>query len=174
STDHHAHLLTKSEASLRCEGLELSVASNGGVVAITSLALEARIALGPGVSVICKQASQLIFALELAVRRGASGLISFGGAGGLGPDLVVGDWIVGSAVRTEQERFPTDHAWARRLLGALPGAVYAEIVGANAPVAGTREKHRLHAETGAAAVDMESHVAARIAAAHRIPFAACR
>src|SRR5262249_5314341 len=33
---------------------------------------------------------------------------------------------------------------------------------------------RLHAETGAAAVDMESHVAARIAAAHRIPFAACR
>ena len=36
------------------------------------------------------------------------------------------------------------------------------------------EKRRLHLRTGAVAVDTESHVAARIAAAHRIPFAACR
>jgi hypothetical protein len=32
----------------------------------------------------------------------------------------------------------------------------------------------LHAQTGAAAVDTESHIAARIAAAHRVPFVACR
>jgi hypothetical protein len=42
------------------------------------------------------------------------------------------------------------------------------------PIAGASEKRRLHARTGAVAVDTESHIAARIAAAHRIPFAACR
>jgi adenosylhomocysteine nucleosidase len=146
----------------------------GGVVAVTSLALEARIALGPGVSVICNQGSQLVAALEAAIERGASGIISFGIAGGLAPDLAAGDWIVGTAVRTDQELFPTDQIWARRLLQALPGAVHADIVGVDAPIAGPLEKRRLHAETGAVAVDTESHIAARIAAAHRIPFAACR
>src|SRR5437868_9959198 len=44
----------------------------------------------------------------------------------------------------------------------------------DAPVADPLEKRLLHAQTGAAAVDMESHIAARIAAAHRVPFVACR
>jgi hopanoid-associated phosphorylase len=150
------------------------MSSTRGVVAVTSLALEARIALGPGVSVICDQGSQLADALEAAVERGASGIISFGIAGGLAPELAAGDWIVGAAVRTGQELFPTDHLWARRLLETLPGAVHAHIVGLDAPIADPLEKHRLHAQTGAAVVDTESHIAARIAAAHRIPFAACR
>jgi len=150
------------------------MSSRGDVVAVTSLALEARIALGAGVSVICKQASQLVVALETAIEHGASGIISFGIAGGLAPDLVAGDWVVGSCVRTGQERMPTDQTWARRLLEALPNAVHADIVGVDAPIASSLEKHRLHARTGAAAVDTESHIAARIAAAHRMPFAACR
>jgi hopanoid-associated phosphorylase len=126
------------------------------------------------VSVICTHASQLIAALDRAARRGASGIISFGIAGGLAPHLAAGDWVVGSSVRTDQECFPTDRAWARALLDALPGALHAEIIGADAPVAHPLEKRRLHARTGAVAVDNESHVAARIAAAYRIPFAACR
>jgi len=150
------------------------MSTRGDVVAVTCLALEARIALGPGVSVICTHASQLIAALDRAARRGASGIISFGIAGGLAPHLAAGDWVVGSSVRTEQECFPTDRAWARALLAALPGALHAEIIGADAPVAHPLEKRRLHVRTGAVAVDNESHVAARIAAAYRIPFAACR
>lgn len=146
----------------------------GSVIAVTSLALEARIALGPGVSVICNQASRLVAALDLAIKNGASGIISFGIAGGLAPDLVAGDWIVGSAIRADQQRFATDHVWAQRLLEALPGAVHADIVGVDALVANPLEKRRLYAETGAVAVDMESHIAARIAAAHRIPFTSCR
>jgi adenosylhomocysteine nucleosidase len=144
------------------------------VIAVTCLALEARIALSPEVSVICDQGSRLIAALDLAIKRGASGIISFGIAGGLAPDLVAGDWIVGSAIRTDQELFPTDRVWAQRLLEALPGAVHADIVGVDAPIADPLEKRRLHAETGAVAVDMESHIAAGIAAAHRMPFCACR
>src|SRR5450830_875688 len=124
------------------------MSSEGAVVAVTCLAFEARIALGPGVFVICDQASRLVAALDLAIKRGASGIISFGIAGGLAPDLVAGDWIVGSAIRTKQELFPTDHVWAQRILELLPGAVHAEIVGVDSPVAEPLEKRRLHAETG--------------------------
>src|SRR5713101_2344663 len=150
------------------------MSGRGGVVAVTSLALEARIALGPGVSVICNQGLQLVAALEAAIERGAAGIISFGIAGGLAPDLAAGDWIVGTAVRTSQDLFPTDQVWARRLLNALPGAVHADIAGIDAPIPTRLEKRQLHAQTGAVAVDNESHIAARIARAHRIPFVACR
>jgi len=92
----------------------------------------------------------------------------------LAPDLVAGDWVIGSGVSTDQGRFPTDHLWARTLLEALPGAVHAEIVGVDTPIANPLEKRRLHVRTGAVAIDTESQIAARIAAAHRIPFAACR
>src|SRR6266702_4090052 len=146
----------------------------GHVVAVTCLAMEARIALGPGVAVICNHASELVASLEAAANRGAAGIISFGIAGGLAPHLAAGDWVVASGVRTQQGHFPTDRGWARALLEALPGAVHAEIIGADAPIAEPVEKRQLHLRTGAVAVDTESHVAARIAAAHRIPFAACR
>lgn len=146
----------------------------GRVIAVTCLALEARIAMSPEVSVICDQGSRLMAALDLALKRGASGIISFGIAGGLAPDLVAGDWIVGSAIRTDQQFFPTDRVWAQRLLEALPGSVHADILGVDAPIADPLEKRRLHVETGAVVVDMESHIAAGFAAAHRIPFCACR
>jgi adenosylhomocysteine nucleosidase len=147
---------------------------SGGIVAVTSLALEARIALGPGVSVVCGQGVHLAAALERAVSGGASGIISFGVAGGLAPGIVAGDWIVAAVVRSRQQSFATDCLWTRSLLERLPGAVHADIVGVDTPVADPLQKQLLHAETGAAAVDMESHVAASIAAAHHVPFAACR
>lgn len=150
------------------------MSTRGHVVAVTCLALEARIALGPGVAVICNHASQLVASLEAAAKHGAAGIISFGIAGGLVPHLAAGDWVVASGVRTQQGHFPTDRGWARALLEALPGAVHAEIIGADTPIAEPVEKRQLHLRTGAVAVDTESHVAARIAAAHRIPFAACR
>jgi adenosylhomocysteine nucleosidase len=147
---------------------------SGGIVAVTSLALEARIALGPGVSVICSQGERLAAALKSAVERGASGIISFGVAGGLAPGLAAGDLIAAAAVRTGQRLFPTDPAWTRSLLERLPQAVQVHILGVDTLVADPLEKQLLHAQTGAAAVDMESHIAARIAAAHEIPFVACR
>ena len=147
---------------------------SGGIVAVTSLALEARIALGSGVSVVCSPTSRLAADLESAVARGASGIISFGIAGGLAPELRAGHWVVASAIRTGQQLFPTDRAWTRSLLDRLPGALHADIVGVDAPLAEPGEKRSLHVQTGAAAVDTESHIAARIAAAHQIPFAACR
>ena len=145
-----------------------------GVVAVTCLALEAGIARGPGVSVICNQSSGLRAALGAAIARGASGIISFGIAGGLAPGLSAGDWVVASGVRRGKDVIATDRAWAQQLLEMLPNAVHANVVGADAVVPGPVEKFQLYDETGAAAVDMESHIAAEIAAKHRIPFAACR
>ena len=150
------------------------MSGEAGVVAVTCLALEAGIARGPGVSVICNQSSGLRAALAAAIERGASGIISFGIAGGLAPGLVAGDWVVASGVKTGKGVFATDLAWTRRLLEMLPRAVHAHVAGANAMVQSPREKLKLYDETRAAAVDMESHIAAEIAAEHRIPFAACR
>lgn len=147
---------------------------HAGVVAVTCLALEARIARGPGVSVLCNHSLELATGLSAAIARGVSGIISFGIAGGLAPHLVPGDWVVASGVRNGNDVIATDRPWTQRLLEMLPGAVHAEVAGADAVVASAEEKRGLHRETGAAAVDMESHIAAKIAADHRIPFVACR
>ena len=82
--------------------------------------------------------------------------------------------MIGSGVHTEYERYPADRRWSRRLLESIPGSVHAEIAGVDAPIAQSSEKVRLHARTGAKAVDMESHIAARLAAAHGLAFAALR
>jgi hopanoid-associated phosphorylase len=150
------------------------MSGQAGVVAVTCLALEAGIARGPGVSVICNQSSGLRAALGAAIARGASGIISFGIAGGLAPGLAAGDWVVASGVASRKGVIATDRAWTQRLLEILPDAVHAHVAGANTVIRSPLEKFQLYDETQAAAVDMESHIAAEIAAEHRIPFAACR
>jgi len=147
---------------------------NVSIVAVTSLALEASIARGPKVSVLCSQALELSAALSLATAQGASGIISFGIAGGLAPDLVAGDWVIASGVRNGTDVIATDRAWAKGLLERLPDAIHAEVVGVNILIPNPVEKFRLYRETGAAAVDMESGIVAKIAVEHHIPFAACR
>lgn len=144
------------------------------IVAVTSLALEASIARGPKVSVLCCQALKLSAALSAAVVHGASGIISFGIAGGLAPNLVAGDWVIASGIRNGTEVIATDRVWAETLLTRLPDALHAELVGVNILIPTPLEKFRLYKETGAAAVDMESGIAAKIAVEHHIPFAACR
>jgi adenosylhomocysteine nucleosidase len=83
-----------------------------------------------------------------------------------------GHWVVASKVVSEAGQFPTDRAWSQQLLQALPSAVHADIAGVDHPVVEASTKHQLGAATRTVAVDMESHIAARIAAAHGLPFAA--
>jgi hopanoid-associated phosphorylase len=101
-------------------------------------------------------------------------MISFGVAGGLASNLRTGDWVVASSVLESQSARATDAAWSRRLLNVIAGASHAPIIGVDAPVAEPTVKRELHRTTGAAAVDMESHVVARLAAAHDLAFAAVR
>jgi hopanoid-associated phosphorylase len=145
------------------------------VIAFVGMAFEARIAAGPGVLVVCRNDRRRLGAIaENAARQGYRGMISFGVAGGLADDLRPGDWIVASAVHESQTIRETDAAWSKKLLKAIEGARYAPIVGVDAPVAEPAVKRELHRTTGAAAVDMESHMVSRLAAAHRLAFAALR
>ena len=143
-------------------------------IAVTCLAFESRIAAGPGVAVLHGNVPNLRAALDDAVGRGCSGIISFGIAGGLAPHLPPGAWVVASGVVAAHRRYPTDRDWARRLLLALGSAVHADIAGVTDPVAEPADKRWLRDASASVAVDMESHIAADAAEAHGLPFAACR
>jgi hypothetical protein len=62
-------------------------------------------------------------------------------------------------------------AW---LASQLPDARFGKIIGADTIIASVAEKRDLFARSGAIAVDMESHIAARVAARHGLPFAIVR
>jgi hopanoid-associated phosphorylase len=145
------------------------------ILAATGLQRERRIVAGPDVEVVVGGGdhARLEATLDrLAVR--ARGIISIGIAGGLAPGLQVGQWVVASAVHVEGASVPTDPAWTDRLAARLPGAFKGLLLGADALVADAAQKALLHRTTSAVAVDMESHVAARVARRYGLPFAAAR
>jgi hopanoid-associated phosphorylase len=106
--------------------------------------------------------------------NGCPGIISFGVAGGLSPQLQSGACVVGSAIMSGTNRMPTSHEWSQKLLQTIPDAVSGMLLGVSAPVANPADKRALYAKTGAIAVDMESHIVAAIGAAHGLPVAAVR
>ena len=145
------------------------------VIAFVGMGFEAKIAAGPGVLVVCRDSRRdLPNIIESAVRQGYRGVISFGVAGGLAANLRTGDWVVASSVLDSHVPHATDAAWSSSLVATIPGATYAPILGVDAPVAEPAMKRELHMTTGACAVDMESHVMGRLAAAHGLAFAAAR
>jgi adenosylhomocysteine nucleosidase len=145
------------------------------VIALTGLAFEARIAAGTGIEVISAyNQPQLEAALEQAIVRGCRGIISFGVAGGLAPSLRTGDWVVPSVIVTKNQRFPTHPEWSQRIEQAIPGARAGEMLGVDEPVSTRDAKQALYLKTGALAVDMESHLAAKVALQFGLAFAALR
>jgi hopanoid-associated phosphorylase len=101
-------------------------------------------------------------------------MISFGVAGGLASSLRPGDWVVASSIRDADVDRPTDTAWSRKLVGMIDGAIHAPIAGVDDPVSDPAKKRELYRATGAAVVDMESHIVARVAAEHELAFTAVR
>ncbi len=151
------------------------------VIAVTGMAFEARIARGNGVeAVYAARADLLERALTEAVARGCSGIISFGTAGGLAPDLAPGTLIVADALDGPFGRISTDARWSERIAGALAASPLAAklrrgtLAAVAAPLVGAHDKAACHRSTGALAVDMESHIAGAMAGAHGLPFAVCR
>jgi hopanoid-associated phosphorylase len=146
------------------------------VVAVTGLAIEARIAAGPGVHTLPGggDTRRLAAKLESEIWRGGNAVISFGIAGGLVENVVPGTWLVARTIVTPTSRWPCDTAWAFTLAKRLRSALTTDLAGVDAPVANPAAKRALHRVTGATAVDTESHIAAEIAAAHGLPFAAFR
>ncbi|WP_081051632.1 phosphorylase [Burkholderia diffusa] len=151
------------------------------VIAVTGMAFEARIARGHGVeAVFAARADRLERALAEATARGCAGIVSFGTAGGLAPDLAPGALVIADAIDGPFGRVKTDPGWSARLVAALHDTpVWARVTrgtmaAVGAPVVSEQEKTSLHRTKGALAVDMESHIAAAFAASRGVPFAVCR
>jgi hopanoid-associated phosphorylase len=154
------------------------------VIAVTGMAFEASIAAGKGgdgiEAVYAARADLLQRALDAALERGAAGVISFGTAGGLGPDLEPGTIVIAEAVDGPFGRIACDADWSARMAAALMASPLAAQTrrgveaAVAAPLTGAADKAALHQSNGALAVDMESHLAAAAAAARGLPFAVCR
>ncbi len=146
------------------------------VLLVAGLAAETRIAAGAGVVTLAGggDAARLALSIETAVQRGVRVVVSFGIAGGLRSGLRPGAVLIARGIHDAGGRVPADPAWIERLAALLPEARVEDLAGVDAAVAGAEGKADLHRRTGAAAVDMESHVAARVALRHGIPFAAIR
>ncbi len=143
----------------------------GGWLAVCGLKREAQIWAGRAV-VGGGQAERLADTIETALIAGrVRGLVSFGLAGALSSGLAVGDAVVGEAVVQGGERWACDAAIAEALANRL-GAPLCVVVGSETVAADPAAKRALGAM--GSAVDMESHIAARAAASHGLPFAVVR
>jgi adenosylhomocysteine nucleosidase len=116
----------------------------------------------------------IVAEISLAISKGCTGIVSFGIAGGLDPELQPGTCIVARSIVTAQARFDSHPEWSSRLLKSIPGSIHADIAGVRSPVTTPADKRAMGLATGAAAVDMESILLVGAAAAHSLPFAAVR
>lgn len=144
---------------------------------VTGLEVEARIARRAGLRTVIAGGSKERRAAGIAraIDEGATGLISFGIAGGLDPRLAPGTVLLPETVYADPgESFAVDETWRRRLLAHIPDAIGGAIYGAEAVVARVAEKKSAFIRTKAIAVDLESGPVARAAAQAGIPFVVLR
>ena len=148
------------------------------VLIVTGLVQEARIAAGPGKAVVCsssdpQQLRALLTVFDPATIRG---VISFGVAGGLDPALKSGDVVVATEVTAGDARWFAGLPLSEEQVAnfAVGRIVRGGLAGVEEVVVAQSSKAALRSETGAAAVDMESHIAAAYAADAGLPFAALR
>lgn len=149
--------------------------------AVTGLLAEARIARRAGLAVaaVGGDEARAEREAERLLAEGAAGLVSFGIAGGLDPALASGMLLLPHVVLAEgAERWEVEPQWRRRLVTALSAAGLAvsegDLLGAGAVAATTADKRALFERTGAAALDLESHAVARVAARAKRPFVVLR
>jgi len=150
------------------------------ILIVTGLAKEMRLAEGPGLVAIASGGDTDRLRRRLAERTvpGCRAVLSFGIAGGLDPGLSAGDVVVATGIVANGARRPAHPALVDQLAASLSaGGVpvrRADIAGVDAPLLTTSDKSATWRATGAAAVDMESHVACEFAARHGLIFAALR
>ncbi|MEX6506234.1 phosphorylase [Jiella sp. M17.18] len=151
------------------------------ILVVSGLAAEARIAAGDGILTCAAPPAALAARLQAIDPADLHGVVSFGLCGGLVPAMRAGDLVLASAVLDRGVTYPCDQAaadrlgvrWAGSAMGGAPlhrGAMAT----AGEPVLTVANKRRLSEALGAVAVDTESHLAARFAAEHGLPFVVLR
>jgi adenosylhomocysteine nucleosidase len=142
---------------------------------------EARCLTGAGLRVLCSgvDPERARMAAARLCDLGVAGLVSFGLAGGLAADLAPGDLLLPQdVILPEGGRIMVEPAWRARLAATLERAgLHARsepIAGSERIVATRAAKRALLAQTGAVAVDMESHRVGAVALRARLPFLVVR
>lgn len=147
------------------------------VLCTTGLEAEAKIARRAGLPAVVGAGDhrRTVQVVEEAASA-AECLVSFGIAGALKPGLRAGDIVLSTEVVDEDRRWLTSDNIRSRIseLAEQIGALEGPVLGAQIPVATKRDKRAAWKETGAIAVDLESVVVARAAAALGIPFVVLR
>jgi len=151
------------------------------IAAVTGLAAEARIARRIGWRAVAAggDAERTRRAMAQLVGDGARALVSFGICGGLDPALSPGALILPQVVTSEDGRRRRVDAALRSVLAAVLGrarvvALDGDVLGAARAADTPSLKAALHRQSGAIAVDLESHLVADAAAAAGLPFAVLR
>jgi hopanoid-associated phosphorylase len=145
------------------------------ILAATGLQREARIVGDAGVTAIAGGGDHAKLEARLeALAPKAKAIASIGIAGGLASALQVGRWVVADCVIVDGESIQTDKSWTACIAGRVGGITRGALLGRNTMVTTAAEKTALHRATGALAVDMESHLAGRVARRHHLPFVALR
>lgn len=115
---------------------------------------------------------------EALIASGVTGLVSWGTAGALAPDLAPGRLAlyVRCVDAMSGEIFDTDSSLRARVRDCLRTMVPVLCDGLTSerPVTSVTDKRALRAQFGCSAVDMESSAIAAVARAHRLPFLVIR
>lgn len=138
---------------------------------VVGMAAEAEIArqFFPEVEICGGRPALAAEAAEKLIARGVSGLISFGIAGGLDPELSSGDLVIGTAATNGSETIESD--WQAAFPGEIPRGLVFSPTGF---VLKADEKSELHRASGARIADMESFAVAQAARRAHLPFAILR
>ncbi len=117
-------------------------------------------------------------AARQSLKEGCDALLSFGVCGGLDPALKPGAIIVADRIIAEDgAKYPTDAAWSNTFAASIRSRcelVTGTVIGINSVVATAGDKRKLFADSGAIAVDMESHQIGAVAEEFEVPFLAVR
>jgi hopanoid-associated phosphorylase len=151
--------------------------SEGSLLVVCGIEAEARLFRPFATTVLMSggNVARLAVALDaLPPSPRAALVLSAGVAGGLDPALTAGDAVVATAVTDGEAAYACDPAWSARLAGLTGARTVPLALGQDRVITTPGAKHALFARTGAGVVDMESHVAARWAAARNLPFAVLR
>lgn len=144
------------------------------VVVVTGFNREVETLRQPGLRVIAGGGDEagLRAKLEQAA-DGALGIASYGMTGALADGLTIGDWVVGDRISGAIE-LDCDPAWRDALLARLPDGRAGGFFADGRMIDTVEEKLSLGKRFRALAVDMESHIAAAVAAERGLPFAIAR
>jgi nucleoside phosphorylase len=143
---------------------------------VTGINSEAKILKSSNAIVFCSnmKPENVAMGTNRLINKGADAIISFGLAGALDPTLKPGSIIIAPQVLTPSyKKIPCNPLLGSKIFNLKKnkrGIYFKPILGSNRPITSQSEKRKVFKESKAAAIDMETHIAAQTARKRKIPF----